>query len=270
MKVQFLVLCIGLVGRLWGQEERKQDDFQLIVREGDWREDPRKLHGLFAQAGAILWQYFPNAEVPPVEVAHREEGPFVFFKLNQRGHKRIQLSSQGAYWSQHVYQFTHEFCHLLVGHREGNRANHWFEEAVCELAAIYVIGEMARGWEKNPAVLGTESYADAFAKYARSYEKRESYQLPEGVTFREWFAAEEPSLRKSEGVDRERNGVIALQLLPYVKKAPSCWGAFRFLNVQRAHDEVSFERYLKNWSASSPTKYRPFIKRIAWEFGLKI
>ena len=138
------------------------------------------------------------------------------------------------------------------------------------MAAIYVVGKMAQRWGKKRAVPNTENYAESFAKYAKIYEKRESYQLPEGVAFREWFTKAEPGLRKSRGLDRERNGVIALHLLPYLKKAPACWGAFRFLNVKRSSEEVSFERYLKNWSASSPATYRPFIKRVAWEFGVKL
>ncbi|MEN8694522.1 MAG: hypothetical protein ACN4GG_04130 [Akkermansiaceae bacterium] len=265
---RFCFLFISLTLVVTANKVRKQEDFQIFVQDSDWKYSSEKLHQIFKQAGGILWRDFPEAELPPIEISYDADGPIALFGENEKGHKRIKLSSQESYWSQHIYQFSHEFCHLLVVCQKGDRSNHWFEEAVCEMASIYVIGEMAKLWKTNPAISGAEDYANSFANYAKDYETRKSDQLPEGVSFQEWFQNHQVTLRKSDGYRRDLNGVIALQLLPHLKKTPSNWGAFHFLNVKRRKEAIPFKAYLANWRASSPKKYHPFIDQVVVKFGL--
>ncbi|MGC6583247.1 MAG: hypothetical protein ACON4K_13100 [Akkermansiaceae bacterium] len=268
--VRSLLIFIAFSATAGAVSPRKQVDFELIVAESGWNYSPKKLHRIFKQAGGVLWRNFPEAELPAVEVSYQKNGPFVFFDVNERGHKRIQLSSQGSYWSQHVYQFAHEFCHLLVDCKKGDRSNHWFEESVCEMASVYVVGELAKEWKTNPAISGAESYAQSFARYAEELKSRESYQLPKEESFQTWFGKHEAILGKSDGYQRDLNGVVALKLLPLLQNTPTNWGAFRFINVQRKKNAVSFEGYLRSWKASSPEKYHHFIAQIAIEFGKEV
>lgn len=266
---RFLLIWLGLAVQAGADPERAQEDFQLIVKESDWKYSPEKLHRIFKQAGGILWRNFPEATLPPVEIKYDKDGPLALFGVNDRGHRRMELSSQDPYWSQHVYQFSHEFFHLLVDCKEGDRSNHWFEESVCEMASIYVIEEMAKEWRIKPAISGAEDYAKSFASYAKNLERKESYQLPKGMDFKEWFAKKEATLREGNGYRRDLNGIIALQLLPYLREAPENWGAFGFINEKRTKKKVSFQTYLANWHESSPKKYHPFIDQVVAEFGKK-
>lgn len=65
----------------------------------------------------------------------------------------IYLTARGNYWSQYVYQFSHEYCHFLInGPLDGElETTFWFEESICELASMYFLNRTTLRWRSyNP------------------------------------------------------------------------------------------------------------------------
>ena len=71
-----------------------------------------------------------------------------------------------------------------------------------------------------------------------------------------WFAAEVNSLRQA-ATQRDKNLVIARQLLPLFEAQPGGWEALTALNLTRDRDPAKpFDRHLTDWSMSAPEPQR--------------
>ena len=63
--------------------------------------------------------------------------------------------------------------------------------------------------------------------YAQERLALPEHHLPAGTSFVVWFRANEPALRH-DPTKRDRNTIIAAQLLPIFEKEPRCWEALAF------------------------------------------
>ena len=83
-----------------------------------------------------------------------EDHPFVECRDNLNQPYIIKLTAKDNYWCQYVYEFAHEFCHVLSNHsRLIGCKNEWFHEAICELASIFTLRRMSRkGWFESEGV----------------------------------------------------------------------------------------------------------------------
>jgi hypothetical protein len=159
------------------------------------------------------------------------------------------------------FQFAHELCHVLSGyHKFRTDENLWFHESLCELASIFTIRQMAESWRKvhlsNWAWLSA-----ALQYYAQALMTREGFHLPNEITFKQWFRAEETSLR-IDRYQRSKNGIVANRLLPLFEAYPAGWEAIRFL--PDCGDQ--FETFLKEWQKKCPIPERRFVEQVAEVF----
>jgi hypothetical protein len=91
--------------------------------------------------------------------------------------------------------------------------------------------------------------------------------LPKGVTFQAWFAQNEAALRKS-GMLREKNVIIARELLPLFEAAPGNWAAMPYLNIgPRVKNKTTAQKFA-DWGAACPAEHRAFIGQLAGVFGV--
>lgn len=62
---------------------------------------------------------------------------------------RIRLSQPDyIYWSQTIYQLSHEMCHYAFRQRKGNKdfTLSWFEELICESVSLYALKYASEHW----------------------------------------------------------------------------------------------------------------------------
>ena len=143
--------------------------------------------------------------------------------------------------------------------------NAWFGYAVAEVAYLVTMQQMSNVWRDRPPYPDWKDFAPAIRQYAD--EQILAAQPPHGTTLAEWYRQNEPLLQQ-EPSSRARSMVVAVALLPLFEDEPECWKAIHFLD-----DEFSrgtFVEYLEGWHARAPEKLRPFVRRIAGEFGVVI
>lgn len=193
------------------------------------------------------------------------------------GRIAIGLTTQGTYWAQFAFQFAHEFCHALAGHSndwkklwtKGRKANHWLEESLCETASLFALRAMGASWPVTPPYPNWKSYAGVLTKYAADRIDKAATSLPAGTKFSDWFRENEASMRE-KGTLREKNNVVATQLLPLLEAQPSGWEAVTFFNLTKREPEKALAAHFTDWSAVAPLAQRTFIANVAAVFGVRV
>ena len=82
-----------------------------------------------------------------------------------------------------------------------------------------------------------------------------------------WFRANEPALRQ-DATRRDRNTIIAAQLLPIFEKEPRGWAALAFF--RRAADRnQSLSQQFSKWRSSCPQELQRFVVKLAAVFEVE-
>ncbi len=235
------------------------------------------IQAVLASAAQSIWKHCPSTrwEVPGFFIFHSEGAPITLFDHRGDGRVAIGLTTQGTFWSQFAYQFSHEFCHALAGHAndwrepwiKAKKANHWLEESICETASLFAMRAMSRTWETAPPYPNWKSYAPALGKYAADRMEKTRADRPEGFTFAAWFREHEESMRANSTI-REKNNVVALELLPLFEAEPSGWEAMTVFNRVKDRDpQKTLARHFADWADAAPAEQRTFIGKVAAVFG---
>ena len=94
-------------------------------------------------------------------------------------------------------------------------------------------------------------------------------QLPSSTLLAKWYKENAERLRnenvRSEEA-RNKQYVVASNLLPIFERNPELWESVRYLNAAKPRKSESFESYLNNWYANSPEKHRKLIREIIYMF----
>jgi len=150
------------------------------------------------------------------------------------------------------YQFAHELCHVLSGYTNLNLLpNKWFHESLCELASIFILKQIAINCRES------SSLSKGFDDYAKQLISYPDFQLPDDLTLSNWFKANEQNLR-SDSCQRNKNGIVAVQLLPLMEKNLKNWQSICFIPDSAG----SFEEFLKEWRAKCPEPQKLFITEL--------
>jgi hypothetical protein len=231
-------------------------------------------------AGSEIWKHCPNTlwKVPGFFIFHSNDNPITRFDHTVDGRIAIGLTTQGTYWSQFAFQFSHEFCHALAGHSNdwqdtwirGRKANHWLEESICEVASLFSMGAMAKTWESSPPYPNWRSYASSLSKYVDDRLKQVESNRGAEFSFPRWFAEHEPKMRKL-ATQRDWNNVVAAELLPLFESDPSGWESITYFNRGENRDpEKSLARHFQDWSEAVPSAQRFFVAKIGTTLGVRM
>ncbi len=240
---------------------------QLLVLECDWggaRIDniQRLLQDVASHIVRELRHPFNKKihvlNLPTVDV------PRTFFRLPSQDHYDINLTASGTKWSQFSYQFAHEFCHVLSRHdRSRNNPNSWFHEALCELASIYVLRRMSESWRTNPPYDNWDRYAGSLEKYVQDVVEKHRAMFPI-EPFHTWLAENEEEMRRCS-VLRDKNGVVALRLLPIFETHRQGWNTVPRLPTSAGR----IAKYIEDWRASVEDVDRAFVEEIGDALGVR-
>ena len=180
----------------------------------------------------------------------------------------VQLTAKGKLWAQFSYQFSHEFCHVLLNH-EGlkDNPNNWFHEAICELASVFTLRRMAERWPTRPPYPNWADYAVSLASYTVRAPVASGHASLLSGAIRQFLSSEENTLRKASlrrefgdfsESDRDKIAVISHALLPLFESEPAGWNTVR--NIPATKGPLT--EYLADWYAQVDLGDKPFLRKI--------
>ncbi|MEP6667883.1 MAG: hypothetical protein ABJF10_01950 [Chthoniobacter sp.] len=243
---------------------------EIIVENGGWgKAAPADIRAVLLSTANELWQHCPGQRIKPIRVYHRPNFPQTDFVHDWRGRVRIGLNIEDARWAQMIFQFGHEFCHALAQHstialrgwHPPRHANLWFEESLCEASSLFVLRRLAVTWQQNAPYEVWRTYAPTIAKYTSDRLARPEHQLPAETTFLTWFRQNETALRENACL-REKDVIIARQMLPLFEADPAGWATACYLNLGTHQQGKSLTQHFSEWQNNSPSELRPFLSRL--------
>ncbi|MCX7007443.1 MAG: hypothetical protein NTY53_09390 [Kiritimatiellaeota bacterium] len=277
-----LLLCAALLAERGHAQTATAPDRKLVLRvkmDGFGGASEADIKAVLRSAGSEIWEHCPNTQFAPqgFEIYHNSKYPITHYEPSKEGCIVIGLAVEGNLWARFSFQFAHEFTHALMDHSNDpgrlwhklEHANQWLEESICETASLFSLRAMAKTWQTKPPYGNWKSYAPSLADYAAQRMNDPKHQLPAGQTFAAWFAVEEPGLRK-QWAQREKNTLIAQQLLPLFEAEPSGWETVTALKLGTRDVNKTLAKHLAEWHANAPAAQRAFILKFAVVFGVNI
>jgi len=193
--------------------------------------------------------------------------PMTRYERGPNGEYFIHINTGGMYWAQYAYQFSHEYCHIRSNYAQGIKRFRWFEESICELASIISLRLMSKEWEINPPYPNGVSFSNALYQYAKDIVDKKERQLMPDVSFKSWFNKELPILENNECI-RDKNGLIANQLLPLFEADRSYWIAISLLNTWNVNQNNNITDFFDSWQTVLDNNYKYLIKNLRALFGV--
>ena len=146
----------------------------LTVINGNWGlTSLSAIRAVLQSAYGVLVRSFEASPEAAVHVSRwNRDCPFTVY--DKRPYQ-VFLSARDTYWSQYVYQFSHEICHILTHFDRYRTHKHkWFEECLCELASFHVLRSLARVWKEDPpsGVFEASDFARNHQSYAEKVERK--------------------------------------------------------------------------------------------------
>ena len=207
-------------------------------------------------------------------IAYRSGGPIAYYRSAFGGgpdEYKIGLKVTDTYWAQFSYQFGHEFCHIMQNHDKihqitPNNSNYWFQEAICELATLWVIRKMGETWAYRAPYPNWVNWRHNLTNYANDLINRPEVQY--SGTGGEWLARwEEPMRHKQAGAfTYARVSQFSYKFLPIFEENPEAWTAVRQMPASNA----KMSEYMKEWYDAVDTEDKSFVEAIATEMGFSI
>ena len=153
----------------------------VTVINGNWGlTSLSAIRAVLLSAYGVLVRSFEAAPEAAVHVSRwNRDDPFTVYEKRPY---QVFLSATDTYWSQYVYQFSHELCHILTHFDSYKKHKHkWFEESLCELASLHVLRSLAEDWKVDPPseVFEASAFARNHQSYAEKVEKK--YPIPSQV-----------------------------------------------------------------------------------------
>ena len=237
---------IRVEGEGWGQVEKAeiQAVLESVAEQLITRPSPRL-------AGTIV-------------VTHGSGSPVTLYEKGAQGTYQVRLSASDRRWAQYAYQFGHELCHVMSNfevHSTLASNNQWFEEALCEAAGLHALRGMAVTWKNAPPYPAWADYAQAFRDYATHLAREPHRKLPGDTGMATWLQQNLDELRGNP-YRREKNEVVAMQLLPLFESDAGNWASLYALNRNPAVSSMSFPDYLRCWHRDAQGASRDFVGKI--------
>jgi hypothetical protein len=254
--------------------ESRQIDIR-VQAEGFGGASDADIRAVLQSAAGELFRWWPRTRLPHIDVYHRPDHPQTDSRRATGNRVAIGLTARDTHWAQYSFQFAHEYCHALINYSNDERglthdrryADLWLEESLCETASLFTLRALSRSWLIAPPYAAWRDYAPWFSTYAEQRLALPEHHLPAGTSFAVWFRANEPALRR-DPTRRDRNTIIAAQLLPIFGKEPRGWGALAFFS-RAANANQSLSQHFIKWRSGCPRELQQFVTKLAAVFEVK-
>jgi hypothetical protein len=233
------------------------------------------INAVLQSAAGELCRYWPRTQLPSIDVYHRPDHPQTDSRPAAGNQIAIGLTARDNHWAQYSFQFAHEYCHALINYSNDDRGSArdrrypdlWLEESLCETASLFTLRALSRSWLIAPPYAAWRDYAPWFVAYAEERLALPEHHLPAGTSFVVWFRANEAALRQ-DSTRRDRNTIIAAQLLPIFEKEPRGWGALAFFR-RAANPNQSLSQHFTKWRSACPRELQRFVTKLAAVFEVE-
>ena len=250
-------------------ENQIQHNVRIVVPPSNWGEGSREnVETLLRNTASHIFRLFRNPFDADIRVIPGpvDEDPICLYRSPTETRYTIKLSARDRKWDKYAYQFAHEFCHVISEHDNlKENPNNWFHEAICELASIFTLRRMGERWRTDPPYPNWSDYADKLVEYAYRQQSLLKGKLPDGVSLHSWLLDNEDVLREDE-YQREKNAVVAYELLPIFEDTPIGWNAVCNFPTSTSY----LKEYLRDWYSSVESEDKPFVARLSNAFGYTI
>ncbi len=271
----FLTTCLGAAAglpvRAWTNpgDTKSGESLRFRVASDGWGSaPPAEVAAVLRSAAGVLWQFFPGQRREPFVVVRGHEGPIVNYRRNVLGEIVLCLDTADRLWCQFVYQFSHEICHILCRFTDqSGKQNLWFEETLCETAALFALRRLTDRWSERPPWPHWRTYAPEFRRYAQAVMDSRT-QVGDGH-LGEFYRKNRLTLETTPR-DRSLNGAMALPLLRLFEGSPESWEAVSWLNGRPGDGAGTFPRYLEDWHKAVPPVHRAFVAEIIRQFEAEL
>ncbi|RKU15869.1 hypothetical protein C6500_18820 [Candidatus Poribacteria bacterium] len=182
---------------------------------------------------------------------------------------KIGLKTQPHFRGQMIYQFGHEFCHLMLNHdtTHPNNPNIWFFESLCELANVWVLRRMSETWAHS-APHEHWSWPQSrkqLADYAKERMNRDEVQYK--GTGAEWLQEWEDKVRADGArTPKSKSSQLSYKFLPIFEKHPEAWNAVR----QISGSTGKMSEFMRDWYKKVDIQDKVFVKDIAKIMGISV
>ena len=272
-------LCLSQIGMVHAADKSRASELRSISisvqARGFGGASAADVRAVLQSAARELSQYWPKTQLPRIDVYHRADHPQTDSRRATGNRIAIGLTARDNHWAQYSFQFAHEYCHALITYsneepgltRDRQYANLWLEESLCETASLFTLRALNRSWLIAPPYAAWRDYAPWFSAYAEERLALPEHHLPTGTSFTVWFRANEPALRQ-DPTRRDRNTIVAAQLLPIFEKEPRGWGTLAFFR-RATNPSQSLARHFAAWRSSCPRELQQFVAKLAAVFEVE-
>lgn len=173
-----------------------------------------------------------------------------------RDYKEIRICCVYTYWTQIAYQFSHEFCHLMIGKAVASNLC-WFEESIAETSSWFFIMQLSAEW-KSTGILGDPDYADSLVNYINA---RTSRIISNFSMCQIWDDTSELSeYLKHNCYDRDKNAHVARFLFSVFLEYPILWEIVPKLSD--IPNDLTFSKSCEYWKTISGAKYNSALDKL--------
>ncbi len=242
----------------------KKMGLSLEVQEGGWGSAQKEaIETVLYSVADELLSRLPKKLAAPIVVSHTDNGPVALYERGPAGEYRVQLHASGENWHLYVYEFAHEFCHILSNYEanvgpDTTKYNQWFEETLCETASLFTLKNLAATWEVSPPAPQWSEQARKLRRFFDHLVAEGHRQLPPHTPLGAWLQENEEGLRHDPYL-RNKNEVLANLLLPLFQENPQNWAALNYLNLDPSDARNSLGEYLGHWYENAPFEHKEFI-----------
>lgn len=212
-----------------------------------------------------------------ITVIHKEpEGPKILYNRRTDGDYEIWIDSENNRWSQQVFQFAHEYGHILSNYRDDYpNPQLWFDEAISMIASIYVLETLAESWRTDPpdGIRNYRIYAPNFKSYVDGIGDYlgVSKDFVSGVNLSRFYRDNKRSFESdySGGNTRLQQYIVAMKLIDIFKDSPNiAWNAITYLNKGHVRVNNDFRDYLNDWRKRTPKQWQSAVDKIMSRFDI--
>jgi len=241
---------------------REEEHLPIRVAPGDWgNANPGEIEALLNSVGKEMLKHFPGRRAPPIIVSPSRQGPLVMYQKGPSNEYQVLLAAKDDHWAEYVYEFSHEFLHILAGYdlraAKSTARNQWFEEMLCETASLYMLKRYASLWDKLAPRPEWQGYTPEMQRFTNRALSEKHRRLPVNTSFNDWFRENGPGL-VTKPYMREKNELVAMMFLPLLEQTQD-WRAIEYLNLDNREGDPTFQDYLARWYRKTPPSQRRLV-----------
>jgi len=232
---------------------------KLEIRGDNWGNvETTEIKLTLITAAKLILPYSGEENWPTLRIENSVAGPMVLHQRGGAGEYTILLNTKDRRWCQYVFQFAHELGHILSDYQEDSSSIRWLEESICEVASLFVMGQMEEAWKRTSLHKQDPLYAAEFTRYFQARINMVD-EIP-NEEFKFWWEQRLQSL-ETNAIHRRTNLIIAKKLLPLFQQSPEiAWKACRTLNKNQPRSHSSFKDTIHAWlEATDEPFHKSFV-----------